>query len=91
MTIGRFPDTPTPVGCLVGFFALLAAGFSGFAFWGASKAFEHTPPETEVGGQLIRWGIIAALPAPAGIAYSVYRIATVSKRDHHCIGKSLST
>jgi len=91
MMYARVPNTPTPVGCLVGFFALLTAAFSTFAFWGAHKAFGQTPPETDIGAKLIRWGIISALPALAGIAYSVYRIATVGKRDHHRIRQSLST
>lgn len=87
----RVPNTPTPVGCLIGFFAILAATFSAFAFWGAHKAFGQAPPETEIGAKLIRWGIVSALPAVAGLAYSIYRIATVGNRDHHRIGQSLST
>ncbi len=87
----RVPNTPTPVGCLIGFFALLGAAFSAIAFWGAHKAFGQTPAETEIGGKLIRWGIISALPALAGSTYSIYRIMTVGKRDYHRIGQSLST
>ena len=50
-----------------------------------------TPPETEIGWKLVRWGAVAALPALAGIVYCFYRIATVGKRRHHRIGKSLNT
>lgn len=91
MTIGRFPDTPTPIGCVVGFLALFPTAFSVIAFWGAHKAFGQIPAETELGGKLIRWGIISALPAVAGIAFCIFRIATVGRRHHHRIGKSLST
>ena len=91
MTFGRLPDTPTPIGCLIGFLALFPAVFSVIAFWGAHSAFGQTPPEAEIGSKLIRWGIISALPAIAGVAYCVFRIATVGRREHHRIGKSLST
>ena len=87
----RVPTTPTTVGCLVGFFGLLASAFSALAFWGAFKAFGKAPPETEIGWKLIRWGAVAALPALAGIVYCLYRVATVGKRDHHRVGQSLST
>jgi uncharacterized BrkB/YihY/UPF0761 family membrane protein len=89
--ITRVPNTPTPIGCLVGFFGLFTALFSLLAFWGAFKAFGQTPPETEVGWTLVRWGAVAALPALAGIAFCVYRIATAGKREYHRAGQSLST
>ena len=91
MIVGRLPDTPTPIGCLFGFFALFPTIFSVIAFWGAYKAFGQTPPEVEIGSKLIRWGILSALPALAGIAFCIYRIATVGKRDHQRIGRSLSS
>jgi len=81
--ITRVPNTPTPIGCLVGFFGLFTALFSILAFWGAFKAFGWTPPETEVGWQLVRWGAVAALPTLAGIAFCVYRITTAGKREYH--------
>ncbi len=37
MMIARFPDTPTPIGCLVGFPALFPAVFSVIAFWANSR------------------------------------------------------
>ncbi len=49
MMIERVPDTPTPIGCLVGFLAFFPAVFSGLAFLGAYKAFGQNPPETEIG------------------------------------------
>lgn len=91
MTVGRFPDKPTPIGCLVGFLALFPTAFSLMAFWAASKAFAKTPPETDTGKTLIMWGFIAAVPAILGVAFCIFRIVTIGKRDHFRIGKSLST
>lgn len=91
MTTGRLPDTPTPIGCLVGFLALFPAVFSVISFWAAHRAFGRTPPEAGLGIKLIWWGIISALPAVAGIAFCFFRIVTVGDRKHRRISDSLST
>lgn len=91
MIIRRFPVTPTPIGCLVGFLALFPAAFSAIAFWGSHKAFAREPAAVETGKELILWGIVALVPALLGIAFCVFRIATAGKRDHFRIGKWLST
>ena len=76
MIVGRLPDTSTPIGCLVGFFALFPTIFFVIVFWGAYKAFGQMPTDFEIGYKLIRWGILSALPALAGLAFCIYRIAT---------------
>lgn len=85
------PDTPTPIGCLIGFLALFPAVFSAIAFWGAHKAFIKEPPMAEAGEKLIICGIIALIPALLGIAFCIFRILTIGKRDNFKVGKSLSS
>ncbi len=77
-----FPDTPTPVGCLVGFLALFPAAVAGLAFWGAYKAFTANPPLPETGKTLLLWGGPALLLAVAGFAFAVYKIATTGKGEN---------
>lgn len=91
MTIGRLPDKPTPIGCLVGFLALFPTAFSLLAFWGAFKAFAKDPPAAETGKTLMIWGAIALVPAILGIVFCIFRIATIGERDHIQVGKSLSS
>jgi hypothetical protein len=87
----RMPDKPTPIGCVIGFFVLLASAFFAMAFWGASKAFAKEPPAAETGNTLVLWGIVAFIPALIGLAFCVFRIATSRKRKYQQIGKSLSS
>lgn len=84
-----FPDKPTPLGCLIGFFALFPAIYSAMAFWGAYKAFTRTPPLPDTGKKLILWAVIALLPALAGMGFCIYRIATAGTRDQSRTGNSI--
>jgi len=83
------PDKPTPIGCLVGFFALFPAIYSVMAFWGAHKAFTRQPPLPDTGKQLIFWGIIALVPALLGIGFCIYRLLTIGSRDQCKAGSSI--
>ncbi len=87
----RIPDTPTPIGLLVGFLALFPAAFSGLAFYGAYHAFGPATDNPELGRELLKWGLYAALPALAGLGYSLYRLATTGRRRQHRIGQTLHT
>ncbi len=84
-------NTATPIGCLAGFFAVISAGASAIAFWGAHKAFTKQPALTEVGDKLTTWGIVFAVPAAIGILFCIYRFLTMGGRDHVRYGKSLSS
>ena len=88
---GRMPDKSTPIGCLIGFFVLLASIFSVMALWGAYKAFGKEPPAVETGNALVLWGIIAFIPALIGLVFCILRIATSGKRKCQQIGKSISS
>ena len=85
----RIPDKPTPIGCLAGFFSLFFVAFAGMAFWGAHKAFSKQPPMLDTGKRLIMWGLIAVLPAIAGIGFCIYRLMTIGDRDNYRSGRSI--
>ena len=85
----RMPDKPVPVGCLIGFFVLVATAFAGIAFWGAFKAFSKEPPAVDIGNKLLLWGGIALIPALLGLIYCFPRMRNIGKRKVERIGKSL--
>jgi uncharacterized BrkB/YihY/UPF0761 family membrane protein len=84
-------NTPTPIGCLIGFFAIFPSIFSGIAFWGAYKAFSKEPPVVETGWKLILWGAVALTPALFCIGFCIYRIATSHSQKHYDISNSLTS
>jgi len=89
MNLYRLPDRPTPVGCLVGFLSLFPLTGSVLCFIGSWRAYSVEPPVQETGRKLLVWGLLALLPAIAGLGFSLHRILTVGKRSHFRIGDSL--
>jgi hypothetical protein len=76
MWFTTIPDKPTPIGCLVGFFALFLVAYSAMAFWGAYRAFTRQPPLPDTGKKLILWGIMALVPALVGMGFCIHRLRT---------------
>jgi len=74
------PDTPTPIGCVVGLFAIPFAIVSGLFFKAAHIAFTMTPPKPTEGWDLIFWGIMTLLPALLLIVICIYRLWTTGER-----------
>ena len=50
------PDKPTPLGCLVGFFALVALGLGGIGLFIAWKARGNEKLDSEALQTLVYWG-----------------------------------
>lgn len=84
-------DRPTPIGCIVGLFAIPFAVVSGFCFRGVQLALRMDPPRKDAAMQLTIWGICLALPALACAGYCLYRVCTTSERKYEAYGDSLSS
>ena len=76
----RLPDAPTPLGCVVGFLALIPGALSALLFLASSKAFAREPQLTELGETLRLWGIVALVPAVLGVAISGVLVARSTGR-----------
>ena len=76
----RQPDTPTPIGCAAGLFAIPFAIVAGLFFRGAYLAFTVTPARVEDGWRLVIWGGIFLWPAVLLIGFCVYRLWTTGDR-----------
>jgi hypothetical protein len=84
-------DRPTPIGCIVGMFAIPFIVASGFCFRGVQLALTMEPPRKDAAMQLTIWGLCTALPALVCVGYCLYRFFTTGDRKYEEYGRSLSS
>ena len=77
----RYPDTPTPPGCLSGFLALFPAALAAVAFYGAHTAYAATPPYSDIGRGFLIIGGLALITAVGGLAFAFYKLMTIGKLE----------